>query len=242
MAGVAGLLLVGACTAASTPTEDVSTSGATTPPTTTTVSVVLDFASGRPTLFDAGMKYRQELLIVPIEVQFGVDGWRSDVSTEQLVAFLNSGTGTSIAAAITIWSNEVTPAQLMRSVTAVAESVDGPRPLTVGGIEGEVVDVLIAAKEVDPNNTRDHACNDAWDFKARGELGEISQYERKQLGTVAGCGWSRLWFGPIGENLAVVGITRFDASPSDPGELSDLAPYDEDFLRAITFCVGTRCS
>lgn len=198
------------------------------------------FLSGRPTLFDPGDTYLEDMLLVPLEVTFSEDGWRSDVSTEQLVTFLNAGDGTSIAAAVAIWVDETSPDDLVAEVSVIAESIVGPRIRVVGGVEGEVFDVRLEPQDVDPDNTRDSPCDNAWDFKADGETGEISQFERKQLGQLAACGWSHLWIGSLRDGrVAVIGVSRFDATPNDPGQLADLVPYANDLFDAITFCTGS---
>ena len=242
--GVVGLMVAacGGTTNPSTTTSTLASISTTLSPPSSIADAVVAFETGRQTLFEPNVVYRQDALLVPIEVSFRVDGWRSDTSREQLVTFLNTD-GTSIAAAIAVWTDGTTAEDLLASLVAGADEATDPKPRTVGGVSGDVIDVRFDPQETDPDNQRDHPCDNAWDFKADQELGESSLFERKQFGSLAACGWSRMWVGPPAEGLlAVIGISRFDASPGDPGELSDLAPHDEDLLDAIVFCVGSRCN
>lgn len=203
--------------------------------TTSAATAVVPFESGRHTLFEPGVAYRQDALLVPFEVAFAEDGWRSDLSREQLVTFLNTD-GTSVSAAIAIWVDGTAPDDLLASVAELATTVVGPKPRTVGGVDGELIDVQLGPLEIDPDNSRDHPCDNAWDFKADQEIGEISQFERKQFGTLAACGWSRVWLGSL-DGPAVVLTPAELRHPGDPVAIAALdralASADRGDLRRL---------
>ena len=232
----------GATTTATASPFSPSTTATAVPASTTPPKAVdaLDrrmFESGRPTRFEPDVVYRQINTLLPLEVVFGLEGWYSDVSGETLVAFLNqTGGASSISANISMLAG-VSAVDVEADLRDVATTVSNPVSVQIGGIPGEQFDVDIdfEARTQGPG----YPCNDAWDFKSRSdrEQGVISQWDRKQLGTLPACGWSRVWILAHEDIVVVVNVSRFDAATEPLTTIEEILPFAEDVAAGLRFCI-----
>ncbi|HEY5652316.1 MAG TPA: hypothetical protein VIW46_12780 [Acidimicrobiia bacterium] len=118
-----------------------------------------------------------------------------------------------------------------------ANTVSNPVSVLIGGIPGEQFDVDIdfEARAQGPG----YLCNDAWDFKSRSdrEQGVISQWDRKQLGTLPAYGWSRVWILAHEDIVVVVNVSRFDAATEPLTTIEEILLFAEDVAAGLRFCI-----